>query len=98
MIGCNPENKRCFNGLFAELAVWNVARTATQIKDNYNHPRVGNETGLVGYWKLNDDVGSTSADDSLTAGTAHPGALLAATAAQLPTFVTPPTPLPLICP
>jgi concanavalin A-like lectin/glucanase superfamily protein len=97
MIGCNPENKQCFNGLFDEFAIWNVARTAMQIKDNYNHPRVGNEAGLVGYWKFDDDVGSTTAKDSLmTAG--HPGTLMAAMPAQLPTFVTPTTPLPLVCP
>src|SRR6478735_4430460 len=38
MIGCNPENKACFNGYFDEFSVWNVARTATEIKDSYTHP------------------------------------------------------------
>ena len=31
IIGCNPTNNSCFNGLFDELRIWNVARTATQI-------------------------------------------------------------------
>ena len=98
MIGCNPENKACFNGYFDELSVWNVARTASEIKDNYSHPRLGNETGLVGYWKFDDAAGSTTAADSLKSGTTHPGTLMAAATAQLPTFATPPAPLQLVCP
>jgi len=98
MIGCNPENKACFNGLFDELSVWNIARTASEIKDNYSHPRSGNEAGLVGYWKFDDAPGSTTAADSVKSGTAHAGTLMAAATAQLPTFVTPPAALPLVCP
>jgi len=98
VIGCNPENKGCFNGLFDEFSVWNVARTATEIKDNYNHPRTGSEAGLVGYWKFDDAPGGTTAADSVKSGTAHAGTLMAADTAKLPTFVTPPAPLPLICP
>src|SRR6185436_16199255 len=99
-LGCNPTNNRCFNGLFDELRVWNVARSATDIKNNYNKPAVGNEAGLVGYWKFDDAAGSTTAADSVTAGghTAHPGTLKADSSNDNPTFVTPPTPLPLVCP
>jgi hypothetical protein len=98
MLGCNPENKQCFNGWFAELSVWNMARTAQQIKDNYKKPRAGGEAGLVGYWKLNDMPGSMTAADSLTTGTKHDGVLKAAAAAQLPTYGMPPMPLPVACP
>jgi len=98
MIGCNPENKACFNGYFDEFSVWNVARTAAEIKDNYSKPRSGSEAGLVGYWKFDDAVGSTTAADSLKSGTAHAGTLMAAATAQLPTFAAPPAPLPLVCP
>ena len=98
MIGCNPENKACFNGLVDEFSIWNVARTATDLKNTYKHPLVGNETGLVGYWKFDDAPGSTTAADSLTGGTAHAGTLMAAAPAQPPTFVTAPTPPPLVCP
>jgi hypothetical protein len=97
MIGCNPENKACFNGLFDEFRMWNVARSATEIKDTYNRTLMGNEAGLVGYWKFDDASGSTTAADSLTA-MGHTGMLMAASTAQLPTFVTPPTPPPLVCP
>ena len=94
-IGYNPTNSNCFNGYFDEFRVWNVARSATEIKDNYNKPMVGNETGLVGYWKFDEASGTTTADAVTTTGhTAHPGTLKADSA----TFVTPATPLPLVCP
>jgi hypothetical protein len=98
-LGCNPTNNNCFSGYFDELRVWNVARTAAEIKDNYAKPMVGNEAGLVGYWKFDDAAGSTTAADSVstTGHTAHPGTLTAKTSA-VPTFVTPTVPTPLVCP
>jgi len=99
MIGCNPTNNNCFNGYFDEFRVWNVARTATEIKDNYNKPMTGNETGLVGYWKFDESSGTTVADAvTSTSHTAHNGTLKADSAAHNPTFVTPTTALPLVCP
>ena len=97
-IGCNPSNSQCFNGLFDEFQVWSVARTATEIQSSYNKPLVGNETGLVGYWKFDEASGTTTAD-AVTAGShaAHNGTLKADTTAHNPTFVTPPVPLPLVC-
>jgi hypothetical protein len=99
MIGCNPTNNNCFNGLFDELRVWNVARTATEIKDNYSKPITGDETGLVGYWKFDETSGATASDSVATTGhTAHSGTLKADATAHLPSFVEPTTPLPLVCP
>ena len=45
-------------------------------------------------------VSGTTATDSVTrAGhTAHPGTLTATMTAQVPTFVIPPTPAPILCP
>jgi hypothetical protein len=99
-IGCNPTNKNCFNGEFAEFRVWNVARSAADIQANYKKPMVGNETGLVGYWKFDDAATATSAADSVTTTghTAHPGTLKATTAAQNPTFVAPSPAVPITCP
>jgi hypothetical protein len=99
-IGCNPSNMNCFNGMFDEFRIWNVARSASQIQGSYNKPLVGNETGLVGYWKFDEAPGATTAADAVTAGghTAHPGTLKADTTAHNPTFVTPPVPVPLVCP
>jgi hypothetical protein len=97
-IGCNPTNNACFNGFFDEFRVWNVARSATDIQNNYNTPMTGNETGLVGYWKFDEASGTTAADAVTAAGhTAHNGTLKADATAHNPTFVTPPVPLPLVC-
>jgi len=50
------------NGKLSDVRVWNTARTVTEILDNYNKRLIGNETGLVGYWKL-DEGNSTTAKD-----------------------------------
>jgi hypothetical protein len=99
MFGCNPNNKGCFGGMFDELRVWNVARSAAEIQASFNKPVVGNDTGLVGYWKFDETGGTAAADSVTTAGhTAHAGTLKADTAAHLPTFVIPPVPIPMVCP
>jgi hypothetical protein len=99
-IGCNPTNKNCFNGEFAEFRVWKVARSAADILANYKKPMVGNEADLVGYWKFDDAATATSAADSVTTSghTAHTGTLKATAAAQNPTFVGPSPAVPITCP
>lgn len=99
ILGCNPTNQNCFNGNFSEFRVWNVARSATDIQSTYKKSLVGNEAGLVGYWKLDEPPGAAVAADSVTTGghTAHPGTLKASTTA-LPTFVTATPAVPLVCP
>jgi hypothetical protein len=101
-IGCNPTNNppACFNGYLAEFRVWNVARAAADILANYKKPAVGNETGLVAYYKFDDAAGATTATDSVTAAghSAHTGTLKADTTAHNPTFITPTAPVPLVCP
>ncbi len=90
-LGCNPPYYGCFNGLVDELRIWKVLRTDAEILASYDKALVGNEPGLVGYWKFNEAPGSLTAADSVTTPghTAHPGTLLAATPANVPTFVTP---------
>jgi hypothetical protein len=101
-IGCNPTNNppACFNGYLAEFRVWSIARAAADILANYKKLAAGNETGLVGYWKFDDVPGSSTAADSVTTAghTAHLGTLKADTPAHNPTFVTPATALPIVCP
>jgi hypothetical protein len=99
-LGCNPPYYGCFNGLFDELRVWKVLRTDAEIMAAYNKALVGNEPGLVGYWKFNEEPGSLIAADSVTTPghTAHPGTLLAAMPANVPTFVTPDPLPPVACP
>ena len=52
-----------FRGLIDDVRLWNVERTMTDIQDNMGNELVGNETGLVGYWKLNE---TTTGDDGRT--------------------------------
>ncbi len=84
--------------MFDEFRVWNVARSAAEIKDNYKKTLAGSETGLVGYWRFDETSGTTAADSVTTAGhTAHAGTLKADSAARNPTFVSPTVALPLTC-
>jgi hypothetical protein len=100
VIGCNPGNSFCFNGMFDELRVWKVARTDAEIMTNHTKVLVGNEPDLIGYWKFDEAPGAaTAADSATTAGhTAHAGMLTATTAADRPTFLTPNPPVPIVCP
>jgi len=99
-MGCNPPINNCFNGMFDELRVWNVDRTALEIKGSYAKSLTGKETGLVGYWKFDEAPGAASAADAVSSAghSAHAGQLLAQGADQKPTFVTPTPPAPILCP
>jgi len=41
-----------FAGQIDEVRIWNVARTGKQIVDNMFQPLIGNELGLVAYWRF----------------------------------------------
>lgn len=56
---------RYFNGVIDDVRIWNTARTQTQIQDNMNKELVGNETGLVGCWKLNEGTGTVANDSTI---------------------------------
>ena len=60
----NPANQY-FTGQISEAQVWNVARTAGEIAGDLNGALAGSETGLLGYWKFNENTGTTA--DNLTA-------------------------------
>lgn len=51
-----------FNGQIKEIRIWNYAKTETQINnDRLNHMN-GSETGLLFYWRLNENTGTTVYD------------------------------------
>lgn len=57
-----------YDGLLDEVRIWNVERTGTQISNNYNKQITGNEIGLQGYWRFNNDyIDETSNGNNLTA-------------------------------
>jgi surface protein len=70
----NWVNDRQFRGSIAEVRVWNVVRTPTEILNNYKIQLNGNEPGLVSYNKLDQGVangnnsGITTATNNMLSG------------------------------
>ncbi len=58
----SPYPSRCFDGRVDEVRVWNVARSAAQIREGMGTNLVGTESGLVGYWRC-DQVTGGNLDD-----------------------------------
>jgi len=56
----SPQNY--LNGKLSDVRIWNTERTVTEILDNYNKRLIGNETGLVGYWKLSEGTSLIAKD------------------------------------
>ncbi len=53
------------NGRMDEARVWNVARSSVELQRDMTRSLNGDETGLAGYWKLNEGTGTTVADRSV---------------------------------
>ncbi len=88
-IGGDLADGRFFKGRIREVRAWSVVRTAAEISANINTRLVGNETGLVAYWRLDDGAGIIAADS--TDGGKNPGTLgdadAGADASTRPTWV-----------
>lgn len=66
-IGANDQPTVYMDGKIDDIRVWNDVRTPTEISNNYQKELVGNEAGLVGYWKLNNSLmDETSNNNDLT--------------------------------
>jgi hypothetical protein len=59
-----------FNGQIDEVRIWSSALPGYTIKGNMNKTLIGNESGLKGYWKLDDGYTTTSTalNSSFTSG------------------------------
>jgi len=55
---------RQFTGRVWDVRMWSVVRDQTQIKANIGKNLKGNESGLVGYWKIDEGMGTTVADST----------------------------------
>ena len=53
-----------FDGGIADVRVWNVARSAAEIAGAMNSTLSGGESGLAAYLPLNDNLGSSAADNT----------------------------------
>lgn len=79
-LGRDPSNTdRRFNGMIDELRIWNVARTQTQINDNREVELIGNETGLIAYYNMNEGSGTTLTNRSGTTSPSYNGTINGAT-------------------
>ena len=56
---------RPFNGSLDEVRIWSVARTNDEIKINRGVPLIGNELGLLAYYKLDEGSGQTASDATI---------------------------------
>jgi len=64
-LGTNSDaDDKFFNGQIDEVRIWNDVRTAAEIADNKDDELVGNESGLVAYYKMSDGTGTTLTDNS----------------------------------
>ncbi|MFB2923767.1 LamG-like jellyroll fold domain-containing protein [Aerosakkonema funiforme] len=90
-INYNPENDllfgmykdndefHAFAGKIAEIRLWKITRTQQEIQDNLSQRLAGNESGLVGYWPLNE--GSNNITHDRTSNSNH-GTITGASWAQ----------------
>jgi len=56
---------RFFDGDIDEVRLWNVARTAEQIREGMSKKLNGNEPGLAGYWNMDEATGAVVYDKTL---------------------------------
>jgi len=79
LIGESPGfSGRVFNGKIDEVRIWNVARTQSQIQNTMNTILSSeyystSDSGLVGYWQLDEGMGQTAVDLSVYSNTATLG-------------------------
>jgi hypothetical protein len=63
-IGRNAVRKHPFCGAIGDVRLWNVARSEADILANMHRRLEGGETGLVGYWPLDEGAGETIHDQT----------------------------------
>ena len=51
-----------FHGAIDEVRIWNVARTAEEIRRNRDHPLTGTEANLTAYWNFDETAGTNALD------------------------------------
>jgi PKD repeat protein len=61
-IGNVDRTNRAFNGIIDEVRVWNCPRSLSNVLAGMNTTLIGNETGLTGYWRLDEGSGDEAGD------------------------------------
>ena len=62
--GREPDEFPNFNGLLDEISVWNRAISANEIKNLMHKGLTGAESGLIGYWPMDEGTGTICEDHS----------------------------------
>jgi hypothetical protein len=68
-VGADPINDALtggfhFDGFIREVRIWDLARSQAQLAANMHASLIGSETGLSGYWRLDEQTGATANDSS----------------------------------
>lgn len=53
------DNTQVFNGYISNVRIWNIALDSTTIANNYKKALSPTTPNLTGYWRLNENTGST---------------------------------------
>ena len=61
-IGKYLDNSKSFKGSIDEVRLWNIARLDTEIQGSMNGTINVDESGLIGYWKFDDNQSATIVD------------------------------------
>ncbi|WP_437642419.1 LamG-like jellyroll fold domain-containing protein [Sorangium sp. So ce854] len=71
-IGYDNGNNAYFKGDIAEVSIWKSARTFTEIREDFYRSFAGDESDLIGYWRMNGahEGGVTKVKD-LTSSARH---------------------------
>lgn len=55
----NAANENFYSGMVDEVRLWRDVRTKDEISNNYNKELMGDEEGLIAYWRFNESAGTT---------------------------------------
>jgi hypothetical protein len=64
-LGANTIDGRYFSGWMDEVRIWNVVRTPADIRATMRQRLVGNEPGLLAYWRFDEPGAMLLADSSV---------------------------------
>ncbi|MCH8328172.1 MAG: fibronectin type III domain-containing protein, partial [Candidatus Marinimicrobia bacterium] len=81
-----------YDGTIDEVRIWSVARSQAEIQGSMHSQLTGSETGLVGYWRMDEASGLTVFDYTANAnhGTLNGGVTRVTSTIPVPDDTTPP--------